>query len=735
MAPPTTARQRRSQKMSFEAALDEERREVLNLLERRRTAPEQPRRHASPAPPVRSMLDVDEPSPAARHGSIAGIGVGVTLPPNSRAKTAPSSPPAIPPVRSMLDINAPPVRPVQSAGSTPTSPVSSSAHTKDKPVEDSQRRASETSTPRIGLPEIKPPKQGVDIDRDYQFDMLPSPSNHALPKRVSQGGKNLAPVGGNVSGSSPLIQSSMATVMSGGEFPPLSGFPRGRDLGRHSVSPGYQRHSSSPSSRLSRSRSPHSRLLNTNSFNPMQTPGKYYTDTGKVINMGQAYKRLSDAAMKKSGGSLAELTKRVSTSRERGTSVDSSSDTDIRVHKDYPSDKENGDDTSEQEEEDEEEEAYDTSSEEDTSTSEVRRGRRRRKTDSESNDENEPKKGPSTLLAAADEERQKVSYTVRSLLDVLDKPAQKKKGVHPTTNFDYAGSTANTPTPSDEEQEMSDIKKAQDMAIYLSPIDQSVPNRGIRTIIRGDFPQMQKEAEEGKRRLRKYLVATDLSEEAVYALEWTIGTILRDGDTLYTVYAIDEDVGSGKGNDVDISSPQSINDGARAIQDAAEVIGAQTEKTAGNQASTFPPPRITRASGSGSESKPGSVDARAIPKGEAERSKAIELISQTCIRFLRKTRLQVRVAVEVIHCKNSKHLITEAIDELEPTLVILGSRGRSSFKGVLLGSFSNYLVTKSSVPVMVARKKLRKHNKFKATSVRLSNNLTTPNRLTLAKID
>jgi len=30
---------------------------------------------------------------------------------------------------------------------------------------------------------------------------------------------------------------------------------------------------------------------------------------------------------------------------------------------------------------------------------------------------------------------------------------------------------------------------------------------------------------------------------------------------------------------------------------------------------------------------------------------------------------------------------------------------------VLLGSFSNYLVTKSSVPVMVARKKLKKHSK------------------------
>ena len=38
-------------------------------------------------------------------------------------------------------------------------------------------------------------------------------------------------------------------------------------------------------------------------------------------------------------------------------------------------------------------------------------------------------------------------------------------------------------------------------------------------------------------------------------------------------------------------------------------------------------------------------------------------------------------------------------------MTILGSRGRSALKGVLLGSFSNYIVTKSSVPVMVARRR------------------------------
>lgn len=55
---------------------------------------------------------------------------------------------------------------------------------------------------------------------------------------------------------------------------------------------------------------------------------------------------------------------------------------------------------------------------------------------------------------------------------------------------------------------------------------------------------------------------------------------------------------------------------------------------------------------------------------------------------------------------------------------------------VILGSFSNYLVTKSSVPVMVARKRLRKHVKYRKT-VKLANNLTgiSTKRLASAKID
>ncbi|OJD13898.1 hypothetical protein AJ78_05688 [Emergomyces pasteurianus Ep9510] len=769
-------------KMSLESALDEERREILDILEGRLNRTQQPSRarHASPTPPIRSMLDVaPDPTSHRRNSSAnASAGAGVGAAPTSTLRTAP-------PVRSLLDPLSPsPLRLTHSAEPSPTefehehatssvspvvpkspkspmspktlkSPKSPKSPTRE---EHHPRRASDTSSHSGSLPEPTRRKQGID---EYQFEMLPSIPSQALPKRVTQGGKKSANHTNNATHAN-----SMAAVMSGQELGGLPGFTRGRDTMRHGGSVGVGvagRHSKSPSARLARSRSPGSGLLNTNSFNPIPTPGTFVTDTGKVINLDLAYRRLSNAALSRSGGSLAKFQKS-STSRERGEDAVSESG-DSRLQEDYYSGDEaiSGEYTSDDENDD-------SSSGEEDWNAEMQRGRRRsrKKSDSEENGVGKSGGGPQqvrSLLAAADEERKKVSstYKVKSLLDpppvtaksAAEKQLSKKTGVHPATSFDCAVSGANTPVGSDDEAQYCDFRKAQNLSIFMSPIDQSVPNRVIRTIVRGEFTRVQEEAEQnGRMRLRTYLVATDLSDESVYALEWTIGTILRDGDTLYAVYAIDEETGSGKSELDPSASSVQIGDGVKVILDAAAVVGSQTEKTAENsiRVPAFPSANAssTQVGGNGSaggsgggggggsggtDSKSGSVDSRAVSKSEAERLHAVEGISQTVVRLLRKTRLQVRVAVEVIHCKSPKHLITEAIDGLEPTLVILGSRGRSALKGVLLGSFSNYLVTKSSVPVMVARKKLRKHTKFKAANVRLSNNLTTPKKLAYAKID
>jgi len=275
-------------------------------------------------------------------------------------------------------------------------------------------------------------------------------------------------------------------------------------------------------------------------------------------------------------------------------------------------------------------------------------------------------------------------------------PSAKRFIVHPNTNFDQGVSRPASPNTSDSE-ELNDIRRAQKMNINSSPIDSSVPHRVIQTIIRGDFASMQEEAEEGSRRLRTYLVATDLSEEAAYALEWTIGTVLRDGDTLLAVYAVDEEVGTGV-----IGDCLPIGEGAKAIQDTTAVMERMTAASQKGSLMSLTSPLASFRPSSRKSSAANSTDSRALSKAEQERSHALEKLSETCLRFLRKTKLQVRIAIEVIHCKSPKYMVTEAvslyfhlftkvivlmlkqIDGLKPTMVIIGSRGRSALKGYAL---------------------------------------------------
>jgi hypothetical protein len=211
---------------------------------------------------------------------------------------------------------------------------------------------------------------------------------------------------------------------------------------------------------------------------------------------------------------------------------------------------------------------------------------------------------------------------------------------------------------SDEEQRRTDLTTAQRMTMTLSPIH-STPSahRCIRQILRGDYRKYSSEAEKGLRRQRMYLVATDLSEEAAYALEWTVGTVLRDGDTLLAVYAVDEEVGTGG----ELNSI-AIGEGANVMKDAAAVV-----RTLSNQDTlTVPDPShvsiSTADSGSVDPSKRDATpDVKTMSKPEKERYHAAEEITDRCVKLLRKTKLQVRVVVEVFHCKSPKHMITEVV--------------------------------------------------------------------------
>ncbi|KAI9807027.1 MAG: hypothetical protein M1825_005744 [Sarcosagium campestre] len=751
--------------MSLESALDEERMEVLKLLDvdipkKRQTRNASGSRQDAkgrtdspgfPRSPVRSMLDVPGEPSSSRHASIAGTGVGVTQP-------APLRPPQSAPLyRSMLD---PPTSPP--AHVTARTPHSHSASTSPTDAPRSYRPSGRALSDVGALPSNEGPRTLLDMHRssqsrpinspnaDYQFEMLPSIRSNVVPKRVTQGGSRQSKKSG-----------SMSHAVQAGELgvPPS----RGNDRGRNSIATTGTRtdtKSQSPGShaRLGRSQSPHHSRLNTNSFNLLPNPGKFVSDRGKVVDMNNAYRRLSDVHLARSAGSLATLGKSGPEHFRSDSGETLSPSGEARLQKDY--DYGSGQD----------EGAVDSSeddSEESSGTDLDSKGRRgrdrdRKKRSGTDGEDGEGEAGPSSgnasgplgmgrasgprktlsLLAAADQERDEVSnrYKVRSLLPPLtvtgpggesSRPNPRRAGVHPTTNFDRS---FNSPMNSDTEEDLSEIAKAQRLNMSVTSIS-STPesHRVIRTIIRGEFSKMQQEADKGLRRQRTYLIATDLSEDAAHALEWSIGTILRDGDTMLAVYAVDAETGTGATGES--AAGVSIGEGARAYKEHDGEIGGQTHKAISSVPSPLPSPLGAPALTHSTHNSGESPDTRDRSKAEQERFHACEDLTQRCIRLLRKTRLQVRMVIEVIHCKSPKHLITEVIDFVEPTLVILGSRGRTNITGVLLGSFSNYLVSKSSVPVMVARRKLRKHAKYKRANLRLSNNLTPTRALADAKID
>ncbi len=187
---------------------------------------------------------------------------------------------------------------------------------------------------------------------------------------------------------------------------------------------------------------------------------------------------------------------------------------------------------------------------------------------------------------------------------------------------------------------------------------------------------MQKEASENQRRVRKYLVATDLSDEAAHALEWTVGTVLRDGDTLLAIYCVDEETGIHR------PDGEAATSEATMLTAQAATIAATTNKIQAHPGPTAVPVHERRPSplGGANSATPSPVG-RGRSYAEQERYKAVQDITDRVTKLLRKTRLQVRVVIEVIHCKSPKHLICEVIDFISPTLVILGSRGRSALKG------------------------------------------------------
>lgn len=226
--------------------------------------------------------------------------------------------------------------------------------------------------------------------------------------------------------------------------------------------------------------------------------------------------------------------------------------------------------------------------------------------------------------------------------------------VHPHTSFDQGGSGLSTPVQSDHEDNMAEIRSAQQLSLNISPIQSSPEaHRCVRQIVRGDYSQFAEDAQKGLRRQRVYLVSTDLSDEAAYALEWTIGTVLRDGDTLLAVYAVDEETGVTAD-----ASETPISQGTTGRQESDHL-----KRTLSNHDGLPTSKPGLSPSPLANSIKATEADVKGMGKAERERYQACVEVSDRCVKLLRKTRLQVRAVVEVFHCKSPKHMITEVVSD------------------------------------------------------------------------
>ncbi|KAF8635964.1 hypothetical protein AX15_000128 [Amanita polypyramis BW_CC] len=183
-------------------------------------------------------------------------------------------------------------------------------------------------------------------------------------------------------------------------------------------------------------------------------------------------------------------------------------------------------------------------------------------------------------------------------------------------------------------------------------------DRCTTTITQGD-PEAKLEG----RKSRLYMVASDLGEESRYALEWGIGTVLRDGDDLLVVHVIE------------------------------------------NESKVDPP-------------FPNTADRATKLRSQQERQGFAFILVRQSTSLLQRTKLNVKVICQAWHAKNARHMLLDIADYYEPTMLIVGSRGLRQLSGILLGSTSHYLIQKCSVPVMVARRRLKRPPKKSAHLVK-----------------
>lgn len=298
--------------MSQEDALEEDRLEILELLDRPAPTPAltKKNRNSLQSSPASGTLDVSPGPLPARPRSIAGVGVGVTPPPERRPAAFDLAEPASSPLR------------MSSSATALSASQTGSEGFPYIPSEGPDRASSDGSDANVCLNcQSELPSTSSNQGRSKQQTLERPPS------KAIQGRNANAAVMGNF---------DLKVIPS----------PRGRDLSRRSAPRGLSLDSRTLS--YARSLSPSSaQWMNANPFHLAAKSEKIITEKGNVIDKSNAHKYLSDEALSQSSGSLASLSR--SGSRHGSDSDGARSPDDERLEKDIFAGENNQAETSEEE--------------------------------------------------------------------------------------------------------------------------------------------------------------------------------------------------------------------------------------------------------------------------------------------------------------------------------------------------------------------------------------------------
>ncbi|RUS15021.1 hypothetical protein BC937DRAFT_93017 [Endogone sp. FLAS-F59071] len=173
------------------------------------------------------------------------------------------------------------------------------------------------------------------------------------------------------------------------------------------------------------------------------------------------------------------------------------------------------------------------------------------------------------------------------------------------------------------------------------------------------------------KRSRCFLVATDLNTYSDYALEWTIERLVDDGDEVVVLRVVTVDMNASKSNIATTlrDQEQQARDDAQKVMDGIMIKNDDRQVGLGDR----------------------------VP---CEPMSGISIIVEFVVGKVQET-------------------IQNMISMYQPSMLIVGTRGRSPVKGFLLGSVSRYCLQHSPVPVTVVRPESR-GQKYKDKKRRLS---------------